>query len=53
MKSNKPSTYKNIPAKFLIENVDICGPYITKFINNAIAEANFPNSLKNRYNSSP
>ena len=27
---NKPRTYNNIPAKILVDNVDICIPYNTK-----------------------
>ena len=46
MKANKPSTFNNIPAKILNENVDICGPFISRFNNISLTESSFPNSLK-------
>ena len=43
---NKPTTFKNIPAKILVENSDICSPFITKIYNDSIQNSNFPVSLK-------
>jgi hypothetical protein len=42
----KPTTFNNIPAKILVENADICTPYITKIYNDSIASSKFPELLK-------
>ena len=47
MKSNKPSTFNNIPTKILIENVDICSSLICRIINISVTESTFPSLLKN------
>ena len=43
---NKPTTFNNIPAKILIENSDICSPYLSKIYNESILNSNFPGPLK-------
>ena len=43
---NKPTTYNNIPAKILVDNVDICTPYITKINNDSVLSSVFPEKLK-------
>ena len=43
---SKPTTYKNIPAKILVENSDICSGYITNIYNNSILTGSFPNAMK-------
>ena len=42
----KPTTHNNIPAKILIENSDICSPFISKIYNESIQKSNFPIPLK-------
>jgi Reverse transcriptase (RNA-dependent DNA polymerase) len=36
----------NVPAKFLKDNIDFFTPLLTKFINTAFEDGNFPDSLK-------
>ena len=43
---NKPTPFNNISAKNLVENIDICSPFITKFYNDSLSESNFPDLLK-------
>ena len=43
---NKPSTFKNIPAKILLETSDICVPFLKTIYNNSKYRSNFPDSLK-------
>ena len=43
---NKPTTHNNIPVKTLLENNDICSPFICKISNNSILNCTFPASLK-------
>ena len=43
---NKPTTFNNIPAKVLVENCDICSPFITKSYNDSILSNKFPEQLK-------
>ena len=43
---SKPTTYNNIPAKILVDNVDICTPYITKIYNDSVLSSVFPEKLK-------
>ena len=43
---NKPTTYNNIPAKSLLDNVDICTPYITKMYDDSAQSSIFPKNLK-------
>ena len=43
---NKPTTYNNIPAKILVDNVDICSHYITETYNHAVLNCTFPDALK-------
>ena len=44
---NKPTTFNNIPAKILVENSEICSPFISKIYNDSIFSSNFPGPLKN------
>ena len=46
LNTNKPTTYNNIPVKTLLENNDICSPFICKILNNSILNCTFPASLK-------
>ena len=46
LNTNKPTTFNNIPAKILIENSDICSPYLSKIYNESILNSNFPGPLK-------
>ena len=43
---NKPSTYNNIPAKIVVDTVDICSPIISKIYNDSILHKVFPGHLK-------
>ena len=45
---NKPTTYNDIPAKFLIDNVNVCAPYqyITSIYNATVLHCTFPDLLK-------
>ena len=43
---NKPTTFNNIPAKILVENSEICSPFISKIYNDAIFNSKFPGPLK-------
>ena len=45
---NIPTTYNNIPAKMLMDNVDryICTPYITKIYNDSVLSSIFLKNLK-------
>ena len=43
---NKPTTFNNIPAKILVENIEICSPFISKMYNDSIINSNFPEALK-------
>ena len=42
----KPTTYKNIPTKMLVENKDIISSIITEMYNDSRNSSNFPNALK-------
>ena len=42
----KPTTFNNIPTRFLVENNDIISPVITEMYNEAKSNACFPDSLK-------
>ena len=46
LNTNKPTTFNNIPAKILVENSDICSPFISKIYNESILRSNFPLPLK-------
>ena len=46
LNTKKPTTFKNIPVKILVENYDICAQFISKILNDSIANTMFPNSLK-------
>ena len=43
---NKPSIYNNIPAKIVVDAVDICAPIISKIYNDSILRKVFPGHLK-------
>ena len=43
---NKPTTYNNIPAKLLIDNVKACAPDITRIYNDSVLNYTFPDLLK-------
>ena len=47
LKTNKPTTFNNIPVKHLVDNSDICSPFISKFFNDSISTNDFPDLLKN------
>ena len=42
----KPTTYKNIPTKILVENCDIISPIITNVYNESKSKLEFPTLLK-------
>ena len=46
LNKRKPTTYKNIPTKILVENKDIISPIITEIYNNSNNKSDFPNALK-------
>ena len=46
LNTNKPTTFNNIPAKILVENSEICSPFISKIYNDSILHTNFPQALK-------
>ena len=46
MNIKKPTTYKNIPTKLLVETSDVISPFLTKINNDAKLHSNFPNPLK-------
>ena len=46
LNTNKPTTFNNIPAKILVENNEICSPFISKIYNDSILHTNFPEALK-------
>ena len=46
MNRNKPTTYNNIPAKLLIDNVNVCAPDITRIYNDSVLNCTFPDLLK-------
>ena len=43
---NKSTTYKNIPAKILKTNSEICAPYIESILNLSFEDNIFPDNLK-------
>ena len=43
---NKPTTFNNIPVKIILENKDICSPFIYKIFNESIKSGTFPDNLK-------
>ena len=43
---NKPTTLNNIPSKVIVENNDICSPFISKIYNDSIIGGTFPELLK-------
>ena len=43
---SKPTTYKNIPAKILVEYSDVCATYIQMLYNNSVLIGNFPDAMK-------
>ena len=47
LNTHKPTTYNNIPAKILVNCKEISAGYIITAYNVALAECNFPASLKN------
>ena len=46
LNNKKPTTFNNIPAKFLVTNSDIISPVITKINNNAKSNSDCPDPLK-------
>ena len=46
LNTTKPTTYNNIPAKFLVEYCDICAHPIHTLYNNSIMEGTFPDAMK-------
>ena len=42
----KPTTFKNIPTKILVETSDIISPFLTRINNDAKLHSVFPNPLK-------
>ena len=47
LNKNKPTTDNNIPSKILVENADICTPFLTKIYNDSVDDSIFPSNLKN------
>ena len=43
---NKPTTFNNIPVKIILENKDVCSPFIYKIFNDSIISGIFPDKLK-------
>ena len=43
---NCMTTFNNIQAKLIVENSDICSPFICHIFNDYILNYNFPDSLK-------
>ena len=46
LNTKKPTTYKNIPSKLLVEFSDICCKPMYKLYNNAILKGKFPDALE-------
>ena len=46
LNANKATTFKNIPAKILKRNSDICSSYIHSILNHSFDTSLFPNNLK-------
>ena len=46
LNTKKPTTYNNIPVKSLVDNNDICAPFISMILNNSILNCTFPANLK-------
>ena len=42
----KPTTFKNIPTKILVENCNIISPFITNLLNDSKSNSEFPSALK-------
>ena len=42
----KATTYKNIPAKILKDNSDVCSPYLKNIFNQSFNNGTFPKNLK-------
>ena len=43
---NKPTTCNNIPAKIIVDTIDICAPIISTIYNDSISSKTFPGPLK-------
>ena len=43
---NKPTTCNNIPAKIIVDTIDICAPIIFRIYNDSISSKTFPGPLK-------
>lgn len=43
---NKPTTFNCIPTKILVENKDICAPFLSKIFNESLLCHEFPAALK-------
>ena len=43
---NKPTTFNNIPVRFLVENNDIVSPFITNIYNDSLSNLDYPTLLK-------
>ena len=43
---SKPTTYKNIPAKIIVEYSEVCATYIQMLYNNSVLIGNFPDAMK-------
>ena len=46
LNKKKPTTFKNIPTRILVENSDIISPFITDIYNDSKSKSEFPSSLK-------
>ena len=46
LNTKKPTTFNNIPAKMIVETLDVCSPVISNIYNDSIFNCNFPLSLK-------
>ena len=49
LNTNKPATFKNIPAKLFVKNCEICTPHICNVYDNSILTNTFPENLKMAY----
>ena len=43
---DKPTTFNNIPVRFLVENNDIVSPFITNIYNDSLSNLDYPTLLK-------
>ena len=46
LNTNKPTTFNCIPVKMIVENKDICAPFISKIFNDSLKSREFPTPLK-------